>query len=270
MAEKVAEKLSEMEEEEKTTLDLSWCKLDDSCIKPLIDSVPSRNVTQVWLNNNDLSDAGVAELAAGLPGTKVTKLWMNGNKRVSDDGLKSIADMLPETEIDEFWCIVGGYGDEGVRSIADALPKTSLQTLWLWSSTVGDAGVAALAETLPKSAIFEVGMGGNNVTDEGITKIAEYLHGQSDEEAHKLVELYIRWKKPCDKGLQALGEALYSTKLEKLNLENAAITDVGLAQLMECVETSTITKICVNGNWEDASEGGGGDQSSWRVGTKDF
>jgi hypothetical protein len=270
MAETVKEKFAEVAEEEKTTLDLSWSKLDDSCVAALIEGLPASQITQVWLNNNDLSDAGVAELAAGLPGTKVTKLWMNGNKRISDDGLKSIAEMLPKTEIDEFWCIVGGYGDEGVRSIAAALPDSSLETLWLWSSSVGDAGVSALASSLPKCKIFEVGMGGNNVTDAGIMKIAEYLHGQADEETNKLVELYIRWKAPCDKGLQALGLALCDAKLEKLNLENAAITDSALVNLMANVETSTVSKVCVNGNWEDATEGGGGEESSWRVGTKDF
>lgn len=272
MAEVVKAKFAEVAEEEKTTLDLSWCepKLDDSCVAPLIAGLPTSQITQVWLNNNDLSDAGVAELAAGLPGTKVSKLWMNGNRRITDDGLQSIAEMLPKTEIDEFWCIVGGYGDEGVRSIAAALPESSLETLWLWSSAVGDAGVSALASSLPKCKIFEIGMGGNKVTDAGITKIAEYLHGQADDDVSKLVELYIRWNSPCDKGLEVLGLALCDAQLEKLNLENAAITDVGLAALMENVEKSTVKKICVNGNWEDATEGGGGEGSSWRVGTKDF
>jgi hypothetical protein len=272
MAETVTKKLAEMEEEDKTTLDLSWCKLDDSCVAALIEGLPKSAATQVWLNNNDLSDAGVAELAAGLPGTKVTKLWMNGNKRVTDDGLKSIAEMLPKTEIDEFWCIVGGYGDEGVRSIAAVLPESSLETLWLWASSVGDAGVTELVANLPKCEIFECGLGGNSVTDHGITKIAEYLEGQSAEGVNKLKELYIRWNSDCDKGLAALGPALLETELEKLCLENMAITDDGLHNLMENVEKSTIGKICVNGNWEDAMEGGGGDEggSSWRVGTRDF
>ena len=150
------------------------------------------------------------------------------------------------------------------------MPDSSLETLWLWSSAVSDAGVSALVANLPKCKVFEVGMGGNKVTDAGLAKIAEYLQGQSDEDVSKLKELYIRWNRPCDKGLELLGPALCDAELEKLNLENSAITDVGLAALMENVEKSSITKVCVNGNWEDATEGGGGEESSWRVGTKDF
>ena len=48
------------------------------------------------------------------------------------------------------------------------------------------------------------------------------------------------------------------------------ITDTGLHNLMDHVEKSSIGKICVNGNWEDATEGGGGEGSSWRAGTRDY
>ena len=77
MAETVSKKLADAEEEEKTTLDLSWADLDDSAMAALVEALPASNITQVWLNNNKLTDAGVATLAAGLPDAKVTKLWMN-------------------------------------------------------------------------------------------------------------------------------------------------------------------------------------------------
>ena len=114
-----------------------WEQIAETSGAPIIyQALPASNITQVWLNNNNLTDAGVATLAAGLPDTKVTKFWMNGNAAVSDDGLRSIAEMLPKTEIDEFWCIVGAFGDEGVRAIAKALPQTKLETLWLWSTSM--------------------------------------------------------------------------------------------------------------------------------------
>ena len=47
-------------------------KIDDP---GLVEALPASNITQVWLNNNKLTDAGVATLAAGLPDTKVTKFW---------------------------------------------------------------------------------------------------------------------------------------------------------------------------------------------------
>ena len=88
---------------------------------------------------------------------------------------------------------------------------------------------------------------------------------------NKLVELYIRWNAQCDDGLAALAPALLEAELEKLCLENMAITDAGLLNLMEHVEKSSVTKICVNGNWEDATEGGGGGEGSgWRAGTREF
>ena len=101
--------------------------------------------------------------------------------------------------------------------------------------------------------------------------MAEFLEGQSaEEQEHKLEELYIRWNSSCDPGLEALAAALEDAQLAKLCLENMAITDTGLHNLMDHVEKSSIGKICVNGNWEDATEGGGGEGSSWRAGTRDY
>ena len=105
MADAIKAKLQQADDEELDMLDLSWSEIDDDALATLVEALPTApRITQIWLNNNQITDAGVAALCAVLPGSNVAKLWMNGN-RFGDDGLAAIADTLTKTDIDEFWYV---------------------------------------------------------------------------------------------------------------------------------------------------------------------
>ena len=102
-AEGITKKLGEADEEDLAMLDLSWLKIDDAALGTLIAALPNiPKINQIWLNNNQIGDAGAKALCEALPASGIKKLWVNGNK-FGDEGLKAFADMLTKTEIDEFW-----------------------------------------------------------------------------------------------------------------------------------------------------------------------
>ena len=249
MSEKIVSKLGMAAEEDSNTLDLSWSDIDDEALETLLTALPDHpGISQIWLNNNKLTDKGVASLAKVLPSTSVTKLWINGNK-FGDEGLRSLADMLVATAsqedrdpIDEFWCIVGKVGNDGTEYFANKLSEMKLRTLWLWAQAVGDEALRALAAALPNTELYETGLGGNSATDEAIEVLFESLPKTN------LVEFYCRWNAPdCDKSLATLADALGEMALEKLSLDNSSISDKGLAMLGQACEESTVEALWVNG-----------------------
>eukprot|EP01051_Picozoa_sp_SAG22_P019011 SAG22_NODE_3377_length_1746_cov_1.840316_1_plen_190_part_00 len=161
MAAHITKAMGEAEDEDKLMLDLSWGEIDDAALSTLTAVMSDKGYTQIWLNNNKLTDAGAVELAtAAKASPSLSKLWLNGNQ-IGDAGLTALAAALPESGLEEFWSIGNAHGDAGVIAVAGAVPKTKLQTLWLWGNSVGDAGVKALCEALSSkdTNIFEIGMG---------------------------------------------------------------------------------------------------------------
>jgi hypothetical protein len=260
-AERITAKIATAVEEDSQMLDLSWGvgndKIDDAALNTLIEALPKNpTITQVWLNNHAITDAGASALAAALVPTQVTKLWINGNK-FGDDGLRSLADMVVATAraaaaaeeeggrkepLDELWCLVGQFGEDGFSYFAEKLPEMKLETLWLWGHKVGDRGLSTLASTLPSSeTLFEIGLGGNFATDESMSALFECLPRT------RLIELYARWRADCDASMGALAEALPDAALEKLSLDNSSISDRGLAALTEACEECSVERLWING-----------------------
>ena len=102
---KVAQKITQAQDDDSHMLDLSWCEIDDALLKQATDVLPKSIFTQVWLNNNKLTDAGASALAACCQeAPQLRKLWVNGNK-IGDAGVSTLARALPTTSIDEFWSI---------------------------------------------------------------------------------------------------------------------------------------------------------------------
>ena len=54
----------------------------------------------LFLDNNQITDAGLVKLAEMLPSSKLTKLWLSGNQ-ITDAGFIKLAEMLPSSELIE-------------------------------------------------------------------------------------------------------------------------------------------------------------------------
>lgn len=129
--------------------------------------------TKIKLMGLDLKDQGIETLSKVLVGSTVSRLeltWLGFGKA----GAKSLATILPKTQIKSL--IINGnlIGDEGVEAICKSMSK--LTELELYEAGISSKGASKISKTLSTNSKLEVlNLYGNNIGNEGAAILAKAI-----------------------------------------------------------------------------------------------
>ncbi|XP_062307507.1 NLR family CARD domain-containing protein 3-like isoform X2 [Osmerus eperlanus] len=235
----------------KTAL-LNDCNLSERCCEALASALPSSELTELDLSNNNLGDSGMKLLSAGLgnPLCKLEKLRLSGC-HITEEGCASLGSVLKSTsflrQLDlsnndlkdaGMKLLSAGLGnplckletlrlsgchitEEGCASLSSALKSTSfLRQLDLSNNDLKDAGMKLLSAGLgnPLCKLETLRLSGCLVTEEGCASLASALRSNP----FHLRELDLSYNHPGEKGLKLLSAGLEDPhcRLEKLNVDH--------------------------------------------------
>ncbi|KJE93680.1 hypothetical protein CAOG_004435 [Capsaspora owczarzaki ATCC 30864] len=174
-------------------------------------------LTQVYLNGNQIGDAGVQCIAEALKvNTKLVSLDLRRNQ----------------------------IGDDGAKAVAEALKvNATLETLYLWENQIGDAGAQAIAESLKLNRTLTTpGLETNQIGDAGAQAIAEALQVNKT-----LSYVHLQFNQIGDIGAQAIAEALKVNKtLFFINLRYNCIGTVGAQAIDEARKVNSTIDVAID------------------------
>ena len=146
---------------------LKWTDKEAVAVSKVIATGVLKKLESLYLNDNQIGDAGVMALAEAVgKGTlpQLKTLYLSNNQ-IGDAGVTALAEAagkgtLPQLKELNFWN--NQIGDAGVMALAEAVGNGALpqlKVLGLAANQIGDAGVMALAE-LPQ--LKYLGLSGNS------------------------------------------------------------------------------------------------------------
>ncbi|XP_062340614.1 LOW QUALITY PROTEIN: NACHT, LRR and PYD domains-containing protein 12-like [Osmerus eperlanus] len=252
----------------KTAL-LNDCNLSARCCEALASALPSSDLTELDLSNNNLGDSGMKLLSAGLrnPLCKLETLRLSGC-HITEEGCASLSSTLKSTSFLRHLelsnndlkdagmkLLSAGLGnplckletlrlsgchitEEGCASLSSALNSTSfLRQLDLSNNDLKDAGIKQLSAGLgkPLCKLETLRLSGCHIKEEGCASLASALKSNP-----VLRELHLS---KCD--LQILDMKVFSSlqenpvcKLESLRLSDCQITEEGCASLGSALKSN--------------------------------
>ena len=145
-------------------------------IKALATALTLTNFTTFvnFRDNVAIGDDGAIALVSALPHTNVHSLDLSMTS-LSLEGMKMLAGMLNNSQVQYFYCSLNDMGDKGAAVWASALPKLNLRVILLTENRINDDGALALAAALPESSLTHLILKGNNITDVGVKAFAAVL-----------------------------------------------------------------------------------------------
>ncbi|XP_046881713.1 NACHT, LRR and PYD domains-containing protein 12-like isoform X2 [Hypomesus transpacificus] len=231
---------------------LNDCNLSERCCEALASALPSSDLTELDLSNNNLGDSGMKLISAGLenPLCKLETLRLSGC-HITEEGCASLssalksASFLRQLELSNndlkdagMNLLSAGLGnplckletlrlsgchitEEGCASLSSALKSASfLRQLELSNNDLKDAGMKLLSAGLgnPLCKLETLRLSGCLVTEEGCASLASALRSIP----FHLRELDLSYNHPGEKGLKLLSAGLGDPhcRLEKLNVDH--------------------------------------------------
>ena len=226
-----------------TYLVFTSCLMADECVATIAESLLLTNVTNLYLYNNKITDAGVASLCQALQtaACQVTKLDLRENQ-ITDAGVASLCQALQAAacQVTELNLHDNQITDAGVASLCLALQTAACKVteLHLSDNQVTDVGVASLCQALQTEAckVTELHLKDNQVTDVGVTSLCQALQTA----ACKVTTLDLIRNQITDAGVASLCQALQTAacKVTELDLSHNQITDAGVASLCQALQTA--------------------------------
>jgi len=187
-------------------VNLQYKMIRDSHAKALCEAVNKYEVKRLFLDCNQLGDAGAEAIAAMLRTNRsVTYLSLGGNQ-LGDAGAEAIAAMLrTNRSLTDLNLARNKIGDAGAEAIAAMLRTNhSLTELDLYGNKIGDAGAEAIAAMLRTNrSVTSLNLGSNKIGDAGAEAIAAMLRTN-----RSLTYLSLEDNKIGDAGEKAVREAV--------------------------------------------------------------
>jgi len=224
-----------------TELNISYVRLTDQCVDCISGLVCSK-LTQLLLNDNEITDTGVTSLCDALthPSCKVTTLYLSGNQ-ITNTSVTSLCDALTHPSCKVITLDLSGnqITDTGVTSLCDALthPSCKVTTLDLSRSQIIDTCVTSLCDALthPSCKVTTLDLSHSQITDTGVTSLCDALTHPSC----KVTTLYLSRNQITDTGVTSLCETVQhdNCKLVTLHLVgNSGISEGSKESLRYVVE----------------------------------
>ncbi len=218
-------------------IDLSWCQATPVyCMAIAVFIKHLHELTELDLNNNNITDQGVSHLCDALKDVncKLTEVNLNGNN-ITDQGVSHLCDALKDKncKLTELNLADNKITDQGASHLCDALKDVNckLTELNLADNKITDQGVSHLCDALKdiNCKLTELNLDGNNntcITDQGVSHLCDALKNVNC----KLTKLYLACNNITDQGVSHLCDALKSVncKLTVLNLSYNNITNQGV------------------------------------------
>ena len=226
-----------------TSLSLGSCSMADECVVTIAESLPSTNVTKLFLSSNKITDAGVASISQALQtaACQVTILNLSENQ-ITDAGVASLSQALQTAacQVTILNLSENQITDAGVASLSQALQTAACQvtTLNLSENQITDAGVASLSQALQTAAcqVTTLNLSENQITDAGVASLSQALQTA----ACQVTTLNLSENQITDAGVASLSQALQTAacQVTNLDLSENQITDAGVASLCLALQTA--------------------------------
>jgi hypothetical protein len=123
----------------------------------------------------DVSDEEASAFAAALRGNRHTRYLRLDLVRFSDEGMRILADALPETGITRLVISDSPVSPEGAAHLGEMLAKSPvLEQFVLWLAGCADAGAVSIADGIAKSPCLKtIGFSDYRLRDVGALAIAK-------------------------------------------------------------------------------------------------
>lgn len=154
-------------------LQMEYCSLTAASCEALAEVLRTkRDLKELMVNSNELSEAGVRALCGGLADSacplEALKLESCGLTSANCRDLCGI--VASKASLCELYLGNNKLGDVGIAELCPGLlsPSSRLKTLWLWECDITASGCRDLCRVLrAKESLKELSVAGNEVGDEG-------------------------------------------------------------------------------------------------------
>ncbi|XP_062307503.1 NACHT, LRR and PYD domains-containing protein 12-like [Osmerus eperlanus] len=208
----------------KTAL-LNDCNLSEWCCKELASALPSSELTELDLSNNNLGDLGMNLLSAGLgnPLCKLETLRLSGC-HITEEGCASLGSVLKSTSfLRQLDLSNNDLKDAGMKLLSAGLgnPLCKLETLRLSGCQIAEEGCASLASALKTnpSLLRDLDLSNSDLKDSGMKMLSAVL----EDPLCKLESLRLSCCGVTEEGCASLASALKTNPslLRDLDLSNS-------------------------------------------------
>ncbi|XP_062313781.1 NACHT, LRR and PYD domains-containing protein 12-like isoform X2 [Osmerus eperlanus] len=216
----------------KTAL-LNDCNLSERCCEALASALPSSDLTELDLSNNNLGDSGMKLLSAGLgnPLCKLETLRLSGC-HITEEGCASLSSALNSTSfLRQLELSNNDLKDAGMKLLSAGLgnPLCKLDTLRLSGCHITEEGCASMSSALKSTSFLrQLDLNNNDLKDAGMKLLSAGLGNP----LCKLETLRLSGCHITEEGCASLSSALNSTSfLRQLELSNNDLKDAGMKLL---------------------------------------
>jgi len=149
------------------------CQIGDSELSTFLTKETMRQVKQIHLSGNHITDNGVLTLGEIIQNCSQLEVLDLSWNQITDRGVVSLLYLLPRSVID---LDLEGNTINNLEPIADLLTNDRLEALDLSSTGIDDRGASILARGIRKSKKLKyLNLYGNRITDRGVLLLADAL-----------------------------------------------------------------------------------------------
>ncbi|XP_072131671.1 ribonuclease inhibitor-like isoform X1 [Mobula birostris] len=236
-----------------TSLRLSWNNLGNGGMNPIAACLqhPDCRIQELWLDNNDVGEAGCRILAKALARNSTLQRLSLSQNPIGDTGLRALCGGLSSgassLQVLRLSSCTIGQGQCGLlaRTLASSLSFVSLD---LDNNRLGDEGVRSLLGALrqPACRLRTLRLCSNGLTPWGALELSRALRGLPF-----LRRLTLSYNRLGSLGAKRLCTALRgsTSRLQRLELEGAGLADDCSQDLADSLGSNTaLAALCLSRN----------------------